>query len=297
MAEIKKINGIYIKDEFARNSISNLQNNMLQKQEGKSLVDDAEIARLATLQNYDDTSVRNLIQNKSDKDHTHDYNELDNLPVIPSVEGLASEEFVRNAIAEAQLDSDEVDLSGLATKTELAGKADKDHVHDNFVVKEVGKSLISDSEINRLATLKNYDDTELRALIAANGGNIGDAELPSIEGLATEAYVMRQLGGKRIEYIAYADYKLLTEEEKNDDSVVYNIIDFDDVFVSENDFNAALARIVTLENSLSSAFSKIYILESDGNDLRTNLSTLQTTVTNMQEVLDGLTGDSQTESE
>ena len=45
-----------------------------------------------------------------------------------------------------------VDLSNYATKTELDSKVDK----------ETGKSLISDSEIERLSTLKNYDDTDVK---------------------------------------------------------------------------------------------------------------------------------------
>ena len=43
---------------------------------------------------------------------------------IPSLEGYATETFVTNKIAEASLSGGEVDLSGLATKDELALKAD-----------------------------------------------------------------------------------------------------------------------------------------------------------------------------
>lgn len=46
----------------------------------------------------------------------------------------------------------EVDLTSYAKKSELADKVDK----------EEGKSLINNTEIERLATLKNYDDTEIR---------------------------------------------------------------------------------------------------------------------------------------
>ena len=45
---------------------------------------------------------------------------------IPSIEGLATEVYVQNKIAEAQLNGDgEVNLDGLATKDELNAKADK----------------------------------------------------------------------------------------------------------------------------------------------------------------------------
>ena len=69
-----------------------------------------------------------------------------------SEKGYATESFVSNKIAEAELSGSDVDLSGLATKDELNAKVDK--------VK--GKSLIDDTEITRLASVDNYDDTELK---------------------------------------------------------------------------------------------------------------------------------------
>lgn len=50
-------------------------------------------------------------------------------------------------------------VANVYTKTEADGK---------FVVQESGKSLISTTEIERLATLKNYDDTAIKALIQGN---------------------------------------------------------------------------------------------------------------------------------
>lgn len=66
----------------------------------------------------------------------------------------ATESYVKNQIANAQLGGEggEIDLSGYATKDELNNKVDKVN----------GKSLISDSEITRLASVTNYDDTEIK---------------------------------------------------------------------------------------------------------------------------------------
>lgn len=65
----------------------------------------------------------------------------------------ATESYVKNQIANAQLgEGGEVDLSGYATKNDLLNKVDK----------ETGKSLIADSEITRLASVTNYDDTEIK---------------------------------------------------------------------------------------------------------------------------------------
>ena len=69
----------------------------------------------------------------------------------------ATESFVTNKIAEAELSGGEVDLSGLATKDELNNKVDK----------VTGKSLIADTEIERLKAVTNYDDTELKNQINA----------------------------------------------------------------------------------------------------------------------------------
>ena len=69
-----------------------------------------------------------------------------------SLEGLATEEYVKNKITEVKLEVEDIDLSGYAVKSDLEKKVDKVE----------GKSLISDSEIVRLATVKNYDDTEIR---------------------------------------------------------------------------------------------------------------------------------------
>lgn len=67
---------------------------------------------------------------KADKEHTHSYNELTDTPTIPSIEGLATETYVLNKIAEAELSEKEVDLSGYATKDDLKTKSDTGHTHD-----------------------------------------------------------------------------------------------------------------------------------------------------------------------
>lgn len=55
---------------------------------------------------------------------TTSWNDLDDKPT-----DLATQTYVNQKIAEAQLDGGEVDLSGYATKQDLEGKADKEHTH------------------------------------------------------------------------------------------------------------------------------------------------------------------------
>ena len=113
--------------------------------------------------------------------HTHNYEEIENKPNIPSIEGLA-------------------------TKEELGNKVDKIE----------GKVLIDAAEVERLARLENYDDTNL-----ANAINKTQADVKT---LATKEYVNDNLGGKKLIYLTEAEYNALPEEEKNLDNVVYNII-------------------------------------------------------------------------
>ena len=113
-------------------------------------------------------------------------------------------------------------LGGLVKKEELGGKVDK--------VEGMGLSQnnFTNEDREKLVNLENYDDTELnRALnelsVAVKGmeGNKGEVNL---EGLATIDYVNECLGEKKLIYLAEAEYEALSEEEKNKDGVVYNII-------------------------------------------------------------------------
>ena len=106
------------------------------KVEGKSLMDDVEIERLASVYNYNDSELKALLLAKAEKDHSH-------------------EQYI--------------------TITHLDAKADVDHVHEEYLTehqnldhkvdKVEGKSLMDDAEIERLANVDNYDDTEVRELI------------------------------------------------------------------------------------------------------------------------------------
>ena len=120
--------------------------------------------------------------------HTHSYEEIENKPNIPSIEGLA-------------------------TKEELGNKVDKVE----------GKVLIDAVEVERLAKLENYDDTNLNIALD-NLTNAINKTQADVKTLATKEYVNDKLGGKELIYLTEAEYEALSEEEKGRDGVVYNII-------------------------------------------------------------------------
>lgn len=130
------------------------------KKTGYSLIADSEITRLSSVDNYDDTGIKNSLSNKSDINHTHSYNNLTDKPLIPSIDGLATETFVTNKIAEAQLAQGEIDLSGYATKDDLKTKADKSelHSHNNKTILDGITSDKVTSWDNKSNFSGNYND-------------------------------------------------------------------------------------------------------------------------------------------
>ena len=98
------------------------------------------------------------------------YEDLSNKPEIPSVEGFAKTTDIPTKVSELENDSNylssipeeyvtetELDAKGYLTEhQDISGKVDKVE----------GKSLISDTEIARLASVNNYDDTDIRTELA-----------------------------------------------------------------------------------------------------------------------------------
>lgn len=89
---------------------------------------------------------------------------------IPSVEGLATETYVNNAIANAQLSGGDinVDLSGYATKDDLNDYATKEHTHNEYLTEHQDLSdyaLKSEIPTNYLSSIPEeyVTETELSA--------------------------------------------------------------------------------------------------------------------------------------
>ena len=86
------------------------------------------------------------------------YNDLADKPTIPSkVSELENDSNYLSSIPEEYVTDTELEAKGYLTEhQDISGKVDKVE----------GKSLISDAEITRLATVDNYDDTGIRAELA-----------------------------------------------------------------------------------------------------------------------------------
>ena len=135
------------------------------------------------------TSNSQAIENKADKDHEHteylkeipdEYvtdtelsteldkkvdkevgkglstNDLTN-ELITKINSSATEAFVTNAIANAQLDGGEVDLSGYATVDALNLKADLTHTHDQYLT-EVPDEYVTETELTAKGYLTEHQD-------------------------------------------------------------------------------------------------------------------------------------------
>lgn len=151
---------------------------------------------------------------------------------IPSIDGLASEDFVKSEIARAQLEGEEVDLSGYATKDDiknfitvvpdeyiteneldakgyLTAHQDISHlVANDKLAEELAKKVDNTRTINGKAlsadiTLTAHDVSALPA----------DTNIPSIEGLASAEYVNAQIAAVT-EKIPTVSYPVTSVNEK-----------------------------------------------------------------------------------
>ena len=74
------------------------------------------------------------ISGKSDVGHTHSYNELNDLPEIPSIDGLATTDYVDNAVSNISIPDVSNFVSRETLNTELSKKSNNILFTDNYVV-------------------------------------------------------------------------------------------------------------------------------------------------------------------
>lgn len=194
-----------------------LLNSKVDKVEGKSLISDSEISRLATVVNYNDTELRTEIATKAnastvytkeqvDSKLTATYKfrgSVDNYAALPKENNTAGDvynllntgynyAYVGEGLGELKDGWD--NLSGIV---DLSEYQKTESAESKYVVKEAGKSLVLNSEIERLSTIVNYDDTIIKADITNIQNTKADkTAIPDITGLVTKAEVSTGLSGK-----------------------------------------------------------------------------------------------------
>ena len=197
-SEIERLSSINNYDDTSiKADISSLQSNKVDKEEGKGLSTNdyttEEKEKLASLSNYDDNSVNSAIAelqtSKANIDDVYTKTETDDKITLKVSEIVANAPEDFDTLKEM---SDWITMhEGSAATMNSAIQTNTDNISTlqaGKVDKETGKSLVSDSEIARLATLENYDDTAVKSDIADIQGLIPATASPENQ-LADKAYV------------------------------------------------------------------------------------------------------------
>ena len=130
-----------------------------------------------------DTKLSTELYKKVDKEAGKGLstNDLTNELVI-KINSSATEAFVTNAIANAQLGNGEVDLSGYATIDALNLKADLTHTHDQYLTK-VPDEYVTETELTAKGYLTEHQDISnlaLRSEIPDVSSFITSDDLPTV---------------------------------------------------------------------------------------------------------------------
>lgn len=157
-----------------------------------ALPDDTEIPVVPTIISAFDNDVGYLTQHQSLTDYpkktelanvatSGDYTDLINTPTIPSTEGLATETYVQSKIAEVVNSAP----GTLDTLNELAQALGNDPNFATTMATELGKKA-NTANLATVATSGDYNDL------------INKPTIPSVEGLASEAYVNEKVAAIKV---------------------------------------------------------------------------------------------------
>lgn len=126
---------------------------------------DEEKAKLDSLQNYDDSGIVALINNKSDKGHTHTVSQITDFPSIPSkVSQLTNDSGFISSIPSEYVTDAELNSKGYLTEhQDISGKADVSYV---------------DNKISTLTNVVNGKQDNISDLTAIrNGAALGSTAI------------------------------------------------------------------------------------------------------------------------
>jgi hypothetical protein len=154
------------------------------------------------------------------------YEDLSNKPEIPSVEGFAKTTDIPTKVSDLENDSNY--LSSIpeeyVTETELSAKGYLTEHQDisNLVEKEDGKGLSSNDytteEKDKLASLENYDDTQINADITSLSSRVKTVE-DEVPNLATKTYVGEQIANA--DHLKREIVEALPSDAEASDNIIY----------------------------------------------------------------------------
>ena len=184
----------HVKSELANKADISSLNSKVDKVEGKSLVDDSEIARLATLTNYDDTEVKNLIATKansadvytkteSDAKYLTEHQSLANYATKEELSLKANSSDIPTKTSQLVNDSgyltEHQSLENYATKSEIPTLISQ-LTNDSGYITSIPSEYVTETELESKGYL-----TEHQSL--ANYAT--KDELPDISGLASKTEI------------------------------------------------------------------------------------------------------------
>lgn len=164
LTEHQDISSLATKTELATKADTSLLDGKVDIVEGKSLIDDAEIIRLASITNYDDTEVKELIATKansidvytkleSDSKYLTEHQSLDNYALkseIPDISGLATKQELTNKIDVTTYNADK---ENLATKTEIPTHVSQ-LSNDSGYISSIPSEYVTETELASSLSVK-----------------------------------------------------------------------------------------------------------------------------------------------
>ena len=192
--------------DLITNTLNNLDTKV-DKVEGKSLISNSEIERLANVNNYDDTELRNLIDTKSDithnhdtqyasksSEHTHDNkNALDKVTDLKVIEWDSKSDF--SGSYEDLTDKPRIvipDVNKAYVDEQLLNKSDANHTHTELHTHNNKDALdvITQEKINEWNSKSGFsgDYNDL----------INKPTIPTLDGYATESYVKNAIADAKL---------------------------------------------------------------------------------------------------
>ncbi len=225
----------------------------------------------------DKSYVDTELAKKSDKTHTHSYNDLSDKPTIPSIDGLATKKELTDGLATKsdtththdQYLTEHQDLSNYALKTELPTVPTKvsQLQNDKGYITEIPSEYITETELSAKGYLTEHQDISGKANISdlstvATSGSYNDlTNKPTIPNKTSQ---LQNDSG----YLTSIPNEYVTDEELNAKGYLTSI---PSEYITETELNSK--GYLTQHQDISGKVDKVDGKGLSTNDLTNNLKT------------------------